>query len=588
MAKRALFSVYHKDGIVEMAMKLIELGFEIVASGGTAKALAAAGVAVTSVEKMINEIYRKKIETALQSSVLAGNPDVVPALRVLPNILVESGVFCTGPMLKHRVVTLRPEIHGGLIFDRKDPAQVEELAKHLIPPFDIVVIDFYPAKKVIETSGATIDSVIELTDVGGPTMVLSAAKGGCIVVCRPEDRGPVLDELEETGDVSTENRQKLRARAYFEVAKYMGDLAMFHSLGKFDVVCGEEAFKLSSGENRPQKARYYKTTDADPLAVHQFEQVLGMDRSGCNVTDASRAARTVTQIASIFQQDDAAAARAHIIVGVKHGNACGAGVSLTDSVEAVVRAAEAIKMAAEGDPAAMMGGCYATNFFITEELAEQLCTVGMQEGDHQIFDNIVVPGIAQDAIPIFKRKSERCRILVNPRFAGRLCANLEPGFRRIPCRGGYMKQENPTFVFRKGVPNLEVWGNPIKDEQIWIDGFIAAAIGQTSNANNIVIVRGNQLLGLGCGQQSRDAAAELAIWRSTRLGRPVGEGIGYTNSFFPYEDGPQKLFDAGIRVMFGTRAGMRVKKIRKFVEDHGMIFVTVPDEEGRGFFGHVG
>lgn len=188
--KVALISVYDKDGIVEVAHRLVKLGWSIISSGGTAKKLQEAGIPVDDVAKLVGG----------------------------------------GAILGHRVVTLSREVHAGLLADPKKTEDMAELAALNIPFIDMVICNFYPLQEAINTPGATIESVIEKTDIGGPCMVRSAAKGGRIVICRKQDMGSVILELEEskTGEVSPETIQTLRAYAEFEVANYVGISARYH------------------------------------------------------------------------------------------------------------------------------------------------------------------------------------------------------------------------------------------------------------------------------------------------------------------------------------------------------------------------
>ena len=189
--KWALISVYNKNRILEFAQALVDLGWSILASGGTAKVLTEAGIKVRDVADLVG----------------------------------------SGAILGHRVVTLSRELHAGLLADPLNSEHVAEMEALGLPIIDMVVCDFYPLREAIAKEGATIQSVVEQTDIGGPTMVRSAAKGGRIVICRPEDRGWVLGQLQRHGDVLPAGRQELRARAEFEVAKYVMDSASYHSGG---------------------------------------------------------------------------------------------------------------------------------------------------------------------------------------------------------------------------------------------------------------------------------------------------------------------------------------------------------------------
>ncbi len=179
--KWALLSVFNKKGIVEFAQRLSSMGWKILASGGTANTLREAGILVKDISELVGG----------------------------------------GAILGHRVVTLSREVHAGLLANLNDPAQVEEMKVLGLPIIDMLVCDFYPLEDAIAKPDATIDTVVESTDIGGPCMVRSAAKGFRIVICRPEDREVTLKELEERGDISPETRQKMRACAENEVARYV-------------------------------------------------------------------------------------------------------------------------------------------------------------------------------------------------------------------------------------------------------------------------------------------------------------------------------------------------------------------------------
>lgn len=191
--KCALISVCSKAGICEFAKALVTMGWKIISSGGTAKALRDANISVMDVAELVGG----------------------------------------GAILGHRVVTLSRELHAGLLADTNNPAHVAEMQQLGLPIIDMVVCDFYPLRDAIAKPGATIESVVEQTDIGGPTMVRSAAKGGRIVVCRPEDREWVLRQLQATGDILPIQREELRARAEFEVAGYCLASAIFHGNGRF-------------------------------------------------------------------------------------------------------------------------------------------------------------------------------------------------------------------------------------------------------------------------------------------------------------------------------------------------------------------
>ena len=193
MKKYALISVYDKTDIAEFSKELVNMNWSILSSGGTAKGLFDANIPVKDITDLVGP-----------------------------------------PILGHRVVTLSRELHAGLLADMSNPEQMKEMEKLGLPIINMVVCDFYPLKEAIGKPGATVQSVIEMTDIGGPAMVRSAAKGGRIVICRFEDRQTILDELKLNGNIDPITRRKMRARAEFEVAKYCLASAKFHSGGVLD------------------------------------------------------------------------------------------------------------------------------------------------------------------------------------------------------------------------------------------------------------------------------------------------------------------------------------------------------------------
>ena len=186
--KLALLSVFNKDGIGEFAKRLVGCGYKIIASGGTARILRSSGIEVMDTAELVGG----------------------------------------GAILGHKVVTLSREIHAGLLADPNNPQEIEEMEKLDIPFIDLVCCDFYPLSEAINKTDATIESVIEATDIGGPAMARSAAKGNRIVICKRKDREVVLKEIENTGDVKAETKQQLRAKAEYIVAQYCLKSAEFH------------------------------------------------------------------------------------------------------------------------------------------------------------------------------------------------------------------------------------------------------------------------------------------------------------------------------------------------------------------------
>ncbi len=531
--KLALISVYNKTGIVEFAKKLVELGWKILSSGGTAKKLAEAGVAVKDVAELVGG----------------------------------------GAILKHRVVTLSRELHAGLLTDTNDPEQVAEMENLSLPIIGMVVCDFYPLSDAIAKPGATVESVVEMTDIGGPTMVRSAAKGGRIVICRFEDQQSVLDELLLNGEVSKETRQKLRARAEFEVAKYAADSAMYHGAGQFKVIAGERVAEFK-GENGPQTpAVLFSTTNNDPLALNRFKVIEGASPSYNNWCDVDRFLQTMTHLAAAWELNWGKIP--YIAIGVKHGNPCGAAVA--DSLEQT-----AWRMV-KGDTRAIFGGLLMTNFPVTAKVADAMAQA-MPDGKAR-FDGVIAPSFDEDAINTLSRAKGKCRLIVNLALAeDSALLDMIPRFRYV--RGGLLAQPAYSFVLNLYGPETIKTGELSGDHAR--DLVVAWGIGCSSNSNTITIVKNQALIGNGVGQQDRVGAAELAVKRAIDAGHKeeLQDAVAYSDSFFPFPDAVEVLINAGIRTIFSTTGSVNDGIIQKLCADRGVILVQLPDSNARGFFGH--
>ncbi|MBM3257531.1 MAG: hypothetical protein FJY98_04410 [Candidatus Liptonbacteria bacterium] len=554
--KTALISVFHKEGITEFASALKTLGWEIIASGGTAKHLKGAGV------------------------------EVVDATDIV-------GV----PILGHRVVTLSRGIHAGLLAKRT-PEHAKELEENNIPYIDLVCVDMYPLEEEI-AKGSVREAVVEMTDIGGPTMLRSGVKGGRIVICDPADRMRVIEWLrEKQANNEDENKdeqfiRELAAKAEATVAKYVLTSAAYLGEGKYAGIAGTRTAECLYGENGWQTpAALYSTGSADPLSLEKFTLIEGSPLSFNNFGDLDRLLQTLTHIAAGLEVNFGAnpvksAAADHgvkIAVAVKHGNPCGAayGESSKQVLENVIA----------GDPLAIMGGVVMTNFPIGASEAETLASFKMPQGFRRLLDAVAAPKFESEAVELLRRKKDKCRFVANEALltVGATTLDNEPRIRYV--RGGFLRQPNYTFV-----PNL----NPVKSAgadhgvkrygpaatpKVERDLIFAWAVGSTSNSNTITIVKAGQLLGDGVGQQDRVGAAELALRRAKRSGHDTMGAVAYSDSFFPFPDAPQVLIDGGIRAIFSTSGSVRDEETIKLCEAKGIILYLVPDKEGRGFFGH--
>jgi phosphoribosylaminoimidazolecarboxamide formyltransferase/IMP cyclohydrolase len=536
-AGNALLSVYDKTGIVEFAQGLHELGWQLYASGGTAKKILKAGLPVTDVAELVGG----------------------------------------DAILDHRVVTLSREIYAGILAD-KSAEHNDELKKLGIPRIGLVCVDMYPLLEAINDPTSTEQTVIDKTDIGGPTMLHASAKGRGIVVSRASQRTEVLQWLRDGMPDEEVFLRKLAAIAEFEVARYILDSA--HYLGGNHVlgIASERVIEPQYGENRWQGRTGLYTNDRrnDPLALHRFALRQGATPSYNNYVDTDRMLQTMTHIAAGFDTNFGKVPA--IAIGAKHGNACGTGIGATPE--------EAIKKMIDGDRRAIFGGSVMVNFTLTKELSELFVRYGMEAvGIKRILDIVVASDITDDAFEILQRKGNKLRILTNPSLGSLTAKSLDTARRLRYVRGGFLAQENYTHIFDLNSADVTHRGKEATKQQLE-DLVLAWAIGCTSNSNTIALTRDGMLLGNGVGQQDRVSAAELAIKRADAANHDIHGAAAYSDSFFPFPDGPKALSDAGITALFTTSGSVKDEEVFKSITDSGVALYTIPDGLGRGFFNH--
>lgn len=529
----ALLSVYDKSGIDAFARELVALNFDLISSGNTAKALMAAGIPVRDVSEF------SKLEA----------------------------------ILDHRVVTLVPQVHGGLLALEKHLEELERLATRekdpiIIPWIDLVCVDLYPLEGEVTKPGATRESVIEKTDIGGPTMIRSGAKGRRIVVCDPADRMPVIAWLKEGKPDEAEFVNALAAKAEGVIANYCLMSARYHSNGKIDGVVGTRVLTCKYGENAWQTpAGLYSTGSADPLALDRFEVVAGQPPSYNNLCDLDRMIQTATHLTAAIPGP------LDLAIAVKHGNACGA--SFFGRLQR--DRSHILGKAIDGDTRAIFGGLMLATFPIDERLAQTILTYRMEQG-RRVLDGIVAPDFTPGAIDVLKRFEDKCRFLRNPALMGLNGESLDHSHRIRHVRGGFLVQPNYTMV-----PDWTSLKLHMQDDD---DVRLAWAVGSTSNSNTITLVKNLALIGNGVGQQDRVGCCELALKRARDAGHSPKGAVAYSDSFFPFPDGPQLLAEAGIRAIITTTGSRNDHLTREVCEKAGVRLYVLPDAQARGFYGH--
>lgn len=548
----ALLSVYDKTGIVEFAEELANMGWEIYASGGTAKAITYAGITVKDVSELVGG----------------------------------------SAILGHRVVTLSREISAGLLADKNSSSDIKELKELGIPIIDLVCVDMYPLEETINKSGKKSD-VIKQTDIGGPTMLRAAAKAHRIVLSHVEQRKTVIDWLKNGRPNEEEFIESLAARAEYEVAKYVFTSAKYLNSTEISGNLSRKSNPTKYGENPQQaEAAFYadNRVNPDPLGIDQFQHVQGMERSYINMTDIDRLLQTVTHIAAGFDVNFKSIPS--IAVGVKHGNACGVGVADNH--------VQAIQKMIKGDTRAIFGGVIMINGPVNKEVAETLMKYEMLDGRSRLLDGVIGSSVTDDALELLSRN--KLRVIINPSLDKLDKNSMDKSRRQRPVRGGILEQPNYDFVIDLGAKYMEIYGE-LTDSQKK-DLILGWAIGCTSNSNTITIVKDGQLLGNGVGQQDRVGAGQLALTRTSNLlpelankgdkiilkvvleKSKIEGSVAYSDSFFPFPDGPELLAKAGVNAFLTSSGSVGDESVIKVLTDLGANIAMLPDKIGRGFYLH--
>lgn len=535
--KLALLATFHKKPeLTTFARWLIEHGYRLIASGGTAKYLRDNDVLVQDVTELVGG----------------------------------------KAILGHRVVTLSREIAAALLCRRDNPEDMAEMQHLDIQPIDLVFVDLYPMKDAINKPNVTREEVIELTDIGGPTLIREAAKGGRIVLTDYSQ----LSELMTHWPLEEDDLNKLAANAELVIARYCADSAEFHSNCNFKTIFGEKDTnaQLAYGENRWQKdddlPAYFKYVDQedDPLAMDKFELLNPNKPIGVvNFLDLDRALQTMTHITAAR---DGTNRNMNIAVAVKHGNPCGAAIGFDPVVVA--------QNVVHGDPLSLFGGVVMTNFTVTQEVAEEL--LGYHTGNgKRILAGIAAPDFDEAALSYLGGKGgKKCKLWTNPNLANPYL-DLSPRIRSV--RGGFLIQPNYTFVLDIKADYMAVHESR-GDALIESDLLLAWAIGSTSNSNTITIVKNGKLIGNGVGQQDRVGSAELAIKLAVRSAHDLNGAVAYSDSFFPFPDGIEVLAKAEVKYILASSGSIHDNQVITRAKELGVTMYLVPDKIGRGFAWH--
>ncbi len=514
--RRALLSVSDKSGLADLGKALAARGVELVSTGGTARALRDAGLAVRDVSE------------------LTGFPD----------------------MLDGRVKTLHPKVHGGLLGVRDNPEHAAAMAEHDIGAIDLVVVNLYPFEATI-AKGATRDEVIETIDIGGPSMVRSAAKNHAFVaiVTDPVDYPGLLAELEETGGATRlPFRKRQAARAFAATAAYDSIISQWfafadrqQALPEMLSVTGRRAAELRYGENPHQSAALYTPVGPHIRGIAQAEQLQGKALSYNNLSDADAA----LELAAEFRGG------APAVVIVKHANPCG--VAQADTLLAAWEGALAC------DDVSAFGGIVAVNTRLDGATAEAIC---------RIFTEVVVAPAADDAARAIFAKKKNLRLLIT----GDLPDPRRSGLSVKPITGGLLVQtrDNGTIT----AADLKVVTRRAPSEQELKDCLFAWTVARHVKSNAIVYAKDGITAGIGAGQMNRRDSSRIAAMKAAEAAEKFGWAMPRTrgsavasDAFFPFADGLLAAAEAGATAVIQPGGSIRDDEVIAAADDNGLAMV---------------
>jgi phosphoribosylaminoimidazolecarboxamide formyltransferase/IMP cyclohydrolase len=510
--RRALLSVSDKAGIVEFAEKLCEMDVEIISTGGTKRVLKEAGVQVLPV------------------SSFTGAPEI----------------------LDGRVKTLHPAVHGGILYKRESAEHCKQIREHDMRAIDMVVVNLYPFEETVARPNATEEDIIENIDIGGPSMVRSAAKNhdDVVVVTDPSQYGAIILEMSAAdGSISHKTRFEFAKRAFELTARY--DTAIASYFRREDEKAGEaESDKLPEtlkpeykrmtslryGENPHQKAAIYSLVGHSGPSLVDAQVLAGKELSYNNYNDLE----SVLMMLLDFEEPFACV--------VKHTNPCGAAVAET--------IAEAYKHAYESDPMSAYGSIIGLNRLVDMETAKLL-------HETPFVECIIAPGYADDAVVMMKKKKAR-RLLALPSIASGKLGRTRQTF----LRGGLLSQTVDNYTVTASDLKVVTKAQP-SDSQIesMLFGFQMV---KHIKSNAIVLVQGRQTVGVGCGQTSRVDASMLAAYKA---GDRSNGAVLASDAFFPMRDGIDKAAEAGVVAIIQPGGSKRDDEAIEAADEHRMAMV---------------
>jgi phosphoribosylaminoimidazolecarboxamide formyltransferase/IMP cyclohydrolase len=512
MAKitRALVSVSDKTGVLEFSKELASFGVEILSTGGTAKLLRDAGLAVKDVSEF------------------TGFPE----------------------MLDGRVKTLHPKVHGGLLGMRSNPEHVATMKQHGIEPIDMVVVNLYPFEATVARQGCTLEEAIENIDIGGPTMLRSAAKNhpDVTVITDPADYRAVLDEMKESGGaVAPATNFRLAVKVYQRTAAY--DAAISNWLGcrtGAEVASYPDTMTLQYqlaqgmryGENPHQSAAFYVERDVKEASIATARQLQGKELSYNNIGDTDAALECVKQ----FPEGPAC-------VIVKHANPCGVAVGKN--------ILEAYNQAYSTDPESAFGGIIAFSDELDAETARAIV-------ERQFVEVIIAPKVAPAAVEVVAAK-KNVRLLE----CGMWPAAPGPRLDLKRVNGGLLVQDTDLALYGE----LKVVTERQPTQQEMEDMLFSWRVAKFVKSNAIVYGKNRMTIGVGAGQMSRVNSARIAAIKAEQAGLDVNGAAMASDAFFPFRDGIDNAAAVGITAVIQPGGSVRDEEVIQAANEHGMTMV---------------
>ena len=500
---RALVSVSDKCGVVEFCQNLRRLGWEIIATGGTQKLLEDSGVETINI------------------SDVTGFPEI-----------------CDG-----RVKTLHPKVHGGLLARRDDESHLKALRDNAIEFIDMVCVNLYPFRQTISKPDVKMEDAIENIDIGGPSMLRSAAKNyrDVTVVCDPADYAQIIAQIEAEGNTTLTTRLQLSAKAYSHTAEYDMCIATYMRraaelpeklFASFDIVQ-----TLRYGENPHQTAKFYRSAESVPYSLATARQLNGKEMSYNNIQDANAALNIVREFSEPF------------CVGLKHMNPCGAAIGKDIK--------EAWEKAYEADKVSIFGGIVAVNRELTKEVAELMKPI--------FLEIIMAPSFSAEALEVLSTKKNLRLLEVDMSVS----EGAQPQY--VSVNGGLLVQQLDTETKEvKGdmcVTKREPSAAELEDMNFgW-------RIVKHVKSNAIVAVKDGHTVGVGAGQMNRVGSAEIALKQARAAGFVEGITLA-SDGFFPFDDTVTLAGEYGVTALVQPGGSVRDEDSIKRADELGMTMLV--------------